>query len=401
MARHRKQALTALGIQAKKDPGYYADGNGLYLRVAPGGTKSWIFRYMLRGRAREMGLGSVLYKPLAQAREEVVQYHQLLLAHIDPIEHRKAQRQKVDDAARKVQTFRQCATRYHATHSNIWRNPKSRKQWFDSLVTYVFPILGELDINEIGKGEILATLEPIWFTRTDTANRVRQRVKAVLDWASARDLRTVHDPLLWDQIALALPAIKDLHKPTHFPACPYVQVGAVIRTIQTSAASAVVKHAMEFAILTAARIGMVRLATWDEFDLEEQRWTLSAARMKAGVEFRVPLAPRALAILKARKNECEGNASASNLVFPTPDGKAFWENKFLLLLREQGMKFTMHGFRSTFRDWAAEQTNFPREVCEAALAHSVKNSTEAAYFRSDLFNKRRELMLAWAAQCSR
>jgi integrase len=267
-------------------------------------------------------------------------------------------------------------------------------------VTHVFPILGELDINAIGKGDILATLEPIWFTRTDTANRVRQRVKAVLDWASARDLRTVHDPLLWDQIALALPTIKDLHKPTHFLACPYVQVGAVIRTIQTSAAPAVVKHAMEFAILTAARIGMVRLATWDEFDLDEQRWVLSAARMKAGVEFRVPLAPRALEILKARKNECEGNASASNQVFPTPDGKAFWENKFLLLLRELGMKFTTHGFRSTFRGWAAEQTNFPREVCEAALAHSVRNSTEAAYFRSDLFNKRRELMLAWAEQCS-
>lgn len=396
MANYRRQRLTALAVNAKKEPGYYADGGGLYLRVAAGGTKSWMFRFMLNGRARDMGLGSILDKPLAQAREEALRYRQLLLDEIDPITHREGERQKVRDASRKKRTFRECATEYHATHSTGWRNAKHAKEWMASLATHVFPNFGDKDISHVGKADILAVLEPIWLTRHETASRVRQRIRAVLDWAAARDFRTGHDPHLWDQIARSLPRTKDVRKPKHFLACPYEQVNAALRTIRACGASNCIKLAMEFTILTASRTGMVRMAVWEEFDLEKGRWILPAQRMKAGVEHRVPLSPRVMEILRER---AKGITKPTGLVFPTPAKKPHSDMTFTMQLRRLGLDFTMHGFRSTFRDWAAEQTAFPAEVCEAALAHATKDATEAAYFRSDLFDKRRELMNAWSAYC--
>lgn len=396
MGRNRRQTLTALGVNGKKTPGYYSDGGGLYLQVSPTGTKSWIFRFMLQGRAREMGLGSVLDKPLAIAREDASRCRLLLQDGIDPITHRAKQREHAAEAKRKVRTFEQCATEFHSTHSTGWRNPKHAKQWVASLSTHAFPILGKKDVSQIGKADVLAVLEPIWLTLPETASRVRQRIKVILDWAAARDYRTGHDPNMWDQITRALPRTIDVRKPKHFAACPYEQVAAAIQTINSSKASPVIKLAMEFTILTAARTGMVRMAVWEELDLAKARWTIPAARMKAGVEHRVPLAPRALAILREL---AKGKDELKGLVFPSPAAKPHSDMTFTMQLRRLGLEYTMHGFRSTFRDWAAEQTAFPAEVCEAALAHMVRDATEAAYFRSDLFEKRRELMDAWAVYC--
>lgn len=400
MGKHRRQALTVLGVNMKKVPGYYADSDGLYLRVAPGGSKTWTFFFTIHGRRREMGLGSVVDKSLAVVREDVHQYRLLLLDGVDPIDQRAKQRKLAVAAIRKVRTFRECAAEYHAMHSSGWRNRKHGSQWIDSLVTHAFPVLGDKDVNDIGKSDILAVLEPIWLVHHPTAARVRQRIRVVLDWASARDFRTTQDPHLWDQITRSLPRTKDVRKPRHFAACPYDQVSAFIQTIRVCGASPCVKQAMELTILTAARTGMVRLAIWEEFDLEKGRWTIPAARMKAGVEHRVPLSPRALEILHERvRIRTDKGAQPTDLVFPTRSGKAHSDMAFTMQLRRLGMNFTMHGFRSTFRDWAAEQTSFPAEVCEAALAHSLKDATEAAYFRSDLFEKRRELMVAWAEYC--
>lgn len=398
MANYRRQRLTALGVTSKKEPGYYADGGGLYLRVTPSGTKSWMFRYMLRGRAREMGLGSILDKPLAQAREEALRNRQLLLDGIDPITHREGLREKATEAVRNKRTFRECAREYHATHSTGWRNPKHTKEWIASLATHVFPTFGEKDVSHVGKNDILTVLEPIWLTKHETASRLRQRIRAILDWAAARDFRTGQDPHLWDQITRSLPRTKDVRKPEHFRACPYEQVGATLRTIRDCGASNCIKQAMEYTILTASRTGMVRMAMWEEFDLDKRRWTIPASRMKAGVEHRVPLSPRVLEILDER---AKGLIKPTGLVFPTPAKKPHSDMTFTMQLRHLKLDFTMHGFRSTFRDWAAEQTTFSPQVCEAALAHAVKDATEAAYFRSDLFEKRRELMDAWATYCQR
>jgi integrase len=398
MANHRRQRLTALGIASKKAPGYYADGGGLYLRVARGGTKSWMFRFMLRGRAREMGLGSILDKPLAQAREDALRCRQLLLDGIDPITHREGQREKAIAAVRKKRTFQECATDYHATHSTGWRNAKHAKEWIASLTTHVFPTFGAKDVSHVGKSDILAVLEPIWLKKHETASRLRQRIRAILDWAAARDFRTGQDPHLWDQITRSLPRTKDVRKPKHFRACPYEQIGSTLRTIRECSASNCIKQAMEFTILTASRTGMVRFAVWEEFDLEKRRWNIPALRMKAGVEHRVPLPPRVLEILNER---AKGVDKLTGLVFPSPAKKPHSDMTFTMQLRRLQLDFTMHGFRSTFRDWAAEQTTFSAQVCEAALAHAVKDATEAAYFRSDLFEKRRELMDAWAAFCQR
>ncbi|GJI98216.1 phage integrase [Duganella caerulea] len=391
-----------MGINAKKEPGYYADGGGLYLRISKGGTKGWIFRFMLRGRSRAMGLGSVRDKTLTQARDDAAKCRQLLLDGIDPITHREAARealrQQEAEKTRKVWTFQECAAEYHSTHSNGWRNAKHAQQWFSSLANHAFPILGDKDVNHIGKPDILAVLEPIWLCHHETASRIRQRIKVILDWAAARDFRTNQFPHLWDQLERALPRTKDVRKPVHYLACPYEQVGRAFQAIRECGASSCIKQAMEFTILTAARTGMVRMAVWQEFDLSKRRWTIPAERMKAGIEHRVPLSQQVLAILK---NQARGLSKPHGLVFPTPSGKAHSDMTFTMQLRRLGLEYTMHGFRSTFRDWAAEQTIFPSEVCEAALAHTTRDATEAAYFRSDLFEKRRDLMDHWAEYCER
>lgn len=390
----RTHRLSAVEVNAKKEPGYYLDGNGLYLQVSRGGTKSWILRFMLNGKARDMGLGSVLDWKLSEVREQARKYRQMLADGIDPIEYRKTERERNLLAMAQRRTFAECAQEYHTLHAGGWKNAKHADQWINTLTTYAFPIFGKKNVTDVNKADILRSLEPIWAVKPETASRVRQRIRAVLDWAAARDYRIGHDPHLWDQINRSLPQSKDIKKTKHFAACPYADIAAVLEQIKSSTAGDTVKDALEFTILTAARSGEVRSALWSEIDFEGKRWVLPASRMKAKREHRVPLSPRVLQILKAhRKN-------GSEYVFPSERGKPYSDMTFTMAIRRLGFTFTIHGFRSTFRDWCAEQTAYPREVCEAALAHASKDSTEAAYFRSDLFEKRRQLMEAWAKYCA-
>ena len=386
--------ISAVGIKHLKE-GYHPDGDGLYLQVSATGAKSWILRYMLNKRAREMGLGTISDYSLAEARERAKKYRQLCKEGIDPIEYRKAEREKNLMVTAQRRTFEECAHEYQKLHASGWKNAKHASQWTNTLATYAYPEFGKKDISDVSKADVLRALEPIWTTKHETASRLRQRIRAVLDWAAARDYRHGHDPHIWDQITQSLPKTKDIKKSKHFAACPYSGIYDALLSIKNSNAGDTVKHAFEFIILTAARSGEVRGAAWSEIDFEGKRWIIPPERMKAKKEHRIPLSPRAIAILKAQKGK------DAVLVFPSDKGKPYSDMTFTMALRRLGYEFTVHGFRSTFRDWAAEQTAFPREVCEAALAHvSAKDATEAAYFRSDLFEKRRQLMEAWATYCA-
>jgi integrase len=391
----RAHRLTAVAVNAKKEPGYYPDGNGLYLQVAASGSKSWVLRFSLNKKAREMGLGSTVDRTLSEAREQARKYRQQLAEGIDPIEARKAQRQANLLATMARKTFQECAVDYHELHASSWKNAKHANQWINTLTAYAFPVFGEKDVFEVDKADILKVLEPIWKEKAETASRVKQRIRAVLDWAAARDYRLGHDPHLWDQVSRALPKTKDIKKVAHFASCPYPEVQSTLAKIQLCSATDTIKDAIEFTVLTATRSGEARGARWDEIDVAGRRWIIPAERMKAKREHRIPLSTRALQLLETRRQI----AGDSPWIFATDRGKPFSDMAFTMLLRREGFDFTMHGFRSTFRDWSAEQTSFPREVCEAALAHTNRDATEAAYFRSDLFEKRRELMEAWAIYC--
>jgi integrase len=404
VGKRQTERLTAVAVNAKKERGYYADGNGLYLQVGKPhevdgkrktGSKSWVFRFTLHGKAREMGLGSITTYSLAEARDQARKCRQQLDAGIDPINSRDNERAQLKLITAQRRTFSQCAAEYHRLHADGWKNAKHADQWINTLTTYAYPIFGERDVSDVSKADVLRALEPIWATKPETASRVRQRIRAVLDWAAARDYRHSHDPHLWDQISRALPKTKDIKKTSHFAACPYTKVNATLASIADTNVGHGVKAAIEFIILTACRSGEARDATWAEIDFEEAKWVIPAARMKAGKEHRVPLSTRAIEVLKTQRGRHE------ELIFPSDKGKPYSDMTFTMALRRLGHEFTVHGFRSTFRDWAAEQTAYPREVCEAALAHvSGKDATEAAYFRSDLFEKRREMMEEWAIYCA-
>lgn len=395
MGKHDVKQLTPVAVNAKKQPGYYRDGSGLYLQVSNSGSKSWIFRYALQKRSREMGLGNLATRSLAEARELAKTYRQLLKDGIDPISYQRETRQRNLAAQGQRRTFEQCAREYHTLHATSWKNLKHAGQWINTLAAHAFPVFGTKDVTDVSKADVLRALEPIWLIKPETASRVKQRIRAVLDWAAARDYRHSHDPHMWDQISRSLPKTKDIKKSQHFAACPFSDIYNTLQSIQCSHAHETVKRALEFIILTAARSGEVRGAVWSEIDFENKRWIIPAARMKAAREHRIPLSPRAIEILEAQK----GNGS--DLVFANHRGKPYSDMTFTMLLRRMGHGFTVHGFRSTFRDWAGEKTTFPREVCEAALAHSTgQDATEAAYFRSDLFEKRRRLMEAWASYCA-
>jgi integrase len=396
MGKRQTNRLSAVTVNKEKSPGYYPDGAGLYLQISESGSKSWVLRFMLNKRAREMGLGSLSDRTLAEARERAKEYRQLVDQGIDPIEYRKLERERNIQASMQRKTFEQCAIEYRDLHASGWKNAKHAAQWINTLTAYAFPIFGKKDISSVNKADILKALEPIWTSKPETASRVRQRIRAVLDWAAARDYRTGHDPQIWDQVSRSLPKTKDIKKVTHFEACPYPMVYSALQSIAHSGASDTVKFAILFTVLTAARSGEVRGAAWSEIDFHGKRWVIPAERMKAGKEHRIPLSDRALEILRIMKKV----TGKSDLVFPSDKNKQYSDMTFTMLIRRLGHTFTIHGFRSTFRDWAAEQTAFPREVCEAALAHSTKDDTEAAYFRSDLFEKRRQLMEAWATYCA-
>lgn len=381
--RHPHKALSAREVQSLRTPGRFADGGGLYLLVAPGGSKSWVLRTVVQGTRRDIGLGSVTLVSLAEAREEARRLRKIARGNGDPLAERRR---------RVVPTFEDAATQVHAARAAAFKNEKHRAQWLSSLGN-VFAAFGAKRVDAVTPADILATLSADWLTRPETARRVLQRIRVVFDWAKAKGYCTGNNPT--DGITKALPTHRGPQ--AHHAALPYPQVGAFVHALRESEAGDIVKLAFEFAILCASRTSEVLKATWTEMDVEATTWTIPAARMKAGVEHRVPLSPRCLEILERAKALSDGGP----YVFPgRSETKPLSNMVFLMTLRRMGRlqgRVTGHGFRSTFRDWAAERTNVPRAVCEAALAHTLRDKTEAAYHRTDLFERRRELMATWAA----
>ena len=362
----------------------YADGNGLYLLVDPSGAKRWVQRIVIRGKRRNLGLGGCATVSLHEAREKAIANRKLAREGGDPIaeKHRRA-----------VPTFAEAARQVIDFHRPTWSNAKHVYQWEMTLSAYAFPRLGALPVDEVSGQDVLSALTPIWTAKPETARRVKQRISAVMDWAVANGFRT--DNPAGKAISQALPRRPRIA--THHRTVPYSEVGEVLRSVRESYAALVTKLSFEFLVLTAARSGEVRQARWEEVDSGSETWTVPAERMKAGREHRVPLSGRALEVLDGARSL----DSKSILIFPAPrSGGALSDMTHRNLLRKLGIDAVPHGFRSSFRDWAAERTDTPHAVMEAALAHVVANTTEAAYARSDLFERRRRLMAQWAEYLS-
>ena len=386
--------LNALTVGRTIEPGMYGDGGGLWLQVTGAGAKSWIFRFTLRGRPREMGLGPLHTISLAEARLRVAECRRLCHDGVDPIEARRARRARAALEAAKGMTFKDCAERLIASHEAAWKNEKHRAQWRSTLATYVHPTCGELSVAAVDTGLVLKVLEPIWTTKPETAGRVRGRIEAVLDWAKARGYREGENPARWrGHLDKLLPKRPKLQR-GHLAAMPFRDVPAFVAELRQR--DGVVALALELTILTASRSGEVLGSRWNEIDREAAVWTIPAERMKSGREHRVPLTGRALEILDTVDRIRNGE-----FLFPGQRSRPLSPTAMDAMLRRMTTtNATVHGFRSSFRDWAGERTTFPREVAEAALAHLVGDETERAYRRGDALEKRRELMTAWAAYLS-
>jgi integrase len=388
------QKLSALGVARTKADGLYGDGLGLYLQVR-NGAKSWIFRYGSGGR-RYLGLGPCHTVSLSDAREKARTARRQLLDGMDPIEAKRQARANSRVAAASAMTFAQSASSYITTHAAGWKNAKHAAQWTATLETYAFPMIGALPVAAIDTGLVIRVLEPIWNSKNETASRVRGRIESILDWAKVSGLRTGENPARWKgHLDHLLAARSKVAAVEHHAALAYRELPAFMAEIERQSGSTGAM-ALRFAILTAARTGEVIGATWSEIDLNARLWTIPAARMKGRREHRVPLSGPVVQIL----NTMAGlRTSSSDYIFPGQrKGKPLSDMSLLAVLKRMGRAdLTTHGFRSTFRDWAAETTTFPSEVVEMALAHAVSSKVEAAYRRGDLFQKRRELMDAWAA----
>ena len=399
--------LSPLKVQRLKAPGLYSDGGGLYLQIKAAGVRSWVFRYRMGGRKtpRDMGLGSLDSVSLADARAKAADKRNLILDGIDPIEARK--RDKVSAAldASKAISFKECATAYIAAHREGWRNEKHAAQWTATLEAYAYPKIGKLPVRDVDAGAVLKVLEQkceelpakptLWSGKTETASRVRGRIESILDWARVRQYRVGENPARWrGNLEYQLPKRSKVQKVTHHAALPYAEIGAFVRDLRAQDGTAA--RALEFLILTATRTSEAIGARWDEIDLDKGLWVVPAERIKAGKEHRIPLSAPALAIVKQ-----QAKTKTGEFVFPGGKrGKALSTNALLALLeRMKRGGLTSHGFRSTFRDWAAEQTNYARDVAEMALAHTIGDKVEAAYRRGDLFQKRERLMGDWAKYC--
>ncbi|TGD45501.1 site-specific integrase [Pseudotabrizicola sediminis] len=393
--RKPEKALTAKFVEGAREPGKYFDGHGLFLRVQPNGARQWVQRIIIRGKRSELGLGNPALVSLAEARAKALENRKLAQAGGDP---KQAKRE-----AEAVLTFEEAARKVHALHLPTWRNAKHGAQFLTTLETYTFPRIGKTKVGEVTTADVLAVLSPIWTEKPETAARVRQRIGTVMKWAVAQGWRQDNPAL---SITEALPK-RDKSKQEHRKALPYAAVADCIAAVQASGAGVASKLAFEFLVLTATRSGEARGALWPEIDLGTPAtsatpatpavWTIPASRMKAKRDHRVPLSPRAVEILKAAQALDNG----TGLVFPgTIKGKPLSDMTLSKLVKELGFDADVHGFRTSFRMWAQERTNFPREVAEAALAHTIKDKAEAAYARSDLFDKRRKMMDAWAAHLS-
>lgn len=381
---HPEKALSAAFVRSAKEPGKYFDGHGLFLKVDASGAKRWVQRINIRGKRREIGIGATSLVSLQEARETALENRKQARAGGDPLQ---AKRQ-----AQAVLTFEEAARKVHELHRPSWRNAKHAAQFLSTLETYAFPTIGRLRVSEVSTADVLGVLTPIWLTKPETAKRVRQRIGTVMKWAVAQGWRQDNPA---QAIASALPRQEKAQTPRK--ALPYVDLPTFLTDLQGSEANSLTKLALELIILTACRSGEARLAKWEEIDLDAAEWTIPAERMKAKRVHRVPLSARAVEVLKSAKAEGERIGDESGLVFPgTKRGKPLSDMTLTKLVKALGYDVHVHGFRTSFRTWAQERTNYPREVAEAALAHVNADKVEAAYARSDLFEKRRQMMDGWA-----
>ena len=381
--KHRDKVLTVALVRSIKESGFYSDGNGLYLKVDKSGAKRWIQRIVINKKRCDLGLGSTSFVSLKDAREIAYDNKRLILAGGDPLaEKRKAS---------AILSFKEAAKKVHELHLPTWTNEKQGKQWINTLTTYAFPVIGRKKIDKITSSDVLAVLMPIWNEKPETAKRIKQRIGTVLKWAIAQGWREDNPA---QSIDSALPKGNKVVK--HHKSLPYKDVSGAIDKIKNSKATSHTKFALEVLILTALRSGEVRNAKWDEVDLDNQVWTIPPERMKKRKEHNVPLSPRCVEIFKEALTLKNDDIKTGYIFTNQTTGKPLTDVTLSKLVRELKINCVPHGFRSSFRVWASEQTHIPREVCEFALAHVVGDAAEQAYQRSDLFDKRRNLMEMWS-----
>lgn len=407
--------LSALQVAKLNKPGLYGDGGGLTLQITTRLNKSWLFRFMRDGKAYGMGLGPTHTVTLAEARVKALEARKLLLDGKNPLEEKKRQQTAAALERARMMTFDQCAKAYIDAHKASWKNAKHVAQWTNTLDTYASPIFGKYPVAEVDTALVVKCLSPIWEGKNETASRLRGRIEAVLGWASTSGYRTGENPARWKgHLENLLAGISKTARVKNHPSLPWSQVGSFMAALKTRAGTAA--RAVELAILTACRSGEVRGARWSEFDLDAKVWTIPAERMKAGREHQVPLSKEAIAILKNIHDKpviVSQPVQADPIVFAGTKGQELSDMSLTAVLRRMnsdtekptwidsnGDGITVHGFRSTFRMWAAENTNYPREVAEHALAHQLPDAVERAYQRGTQFAKRRELMLEWGRYCS-
>ena len=384
--------LTALHISRLSEAGHHCVGGvkGMYLYITPSGAKSWVLRTMVGSKRRHIGLGAYPTVTLALARDKARQAHQQIQDGIDPIARKKQAQVQLKAKQTNLVDFETATLTYIDMHGDTWRNPKHRAQWESTLRTYAFPVMGKLPVGEIQQEHVLQILEPIWKTKTETASRLRGRIENVLDWATTRKYRTGDNPARWrGHMDKLLAPPKKIQKVQHQRSLAVDELPSFIRDLAQRNGQS--PKALMFAILCASRSGEVRGATWDELDLKRGVWTIPAERMKSQKDHRVPLSSQALKLLNAQPR-----ISDSPYVFPSPLAKMLSDMALLKVTRDMEIDAVPHGFRSTFRDWVAERTEYPRELAEQALAHTLESKVEAAYLRSDLLERRRPLMQDWA-----
>ncbi len=375
--------LNPIQVKTFKTPGRYVDGDGLMLEIKPSGSKSWVVRLQSNGKRRDFGLGSFKDVGLSEARELAAEFRKKVRQGIDPVAARRK--------GQSTPTFEEAAKAVYEEHKRGWRNGKHAAQWIATLKAYALPAIGPLRVDAITTGHVRDLLAEIWLAKPETARRVRQRVGTVLDYAHGKGWR---EPFVMAAVNKSLP--KQPRKAGRFEALPFTEVPAFMLRLKER--TSVGRLALEALVLSASRSGEVRLARWSEVDLEAAKWTIPAERMKAAKTHVVPLSEQAIEVFRRAKSLSIGE---SDLVFPgAKRGKPLSDMTLLKVLRDMGMGATVHGFRSAFRDWCAEETSVAGEIAEAALAHTVPNKVEAAYRRTDFFEKRRKLMDAWASYCT-
>jgi integrase len=386
--------LTDLKIKKGIEPASYPDGNGLYLQVRKSGAKDWFYRYQVDGKGRKKGLGSYPTVSLSDARAAAQECHELRDKGVDPIAHYKAVEAERKLSEIKGLTFQECAEAYIDARKAEWKNAKHHYQWHQSLNTYAYPDMGALSVQDIDLDLVLKVLEPIWPNKTETATRVRQRIEVILDWAKVRQYRVGENPARWrGHLDKILPSPNKIKTVVHQAAMDYRVVPGYYQSLGLG--NTVSKLALAFLIQTALRSKEVRSAEWDEVDMDAMVWTVPADRMKSNKEHRVPLTAEMCRILELAKV-----LRHDSFIFPsTKAGQGISDTAVRKQLQDECPGVTVHGFRSSFRDWCAELTNYPRELAEKALGHVLRDRVEAAYQRGDLLEKRRELMTGWAAYC--